>query len=46
MVCAYINSQRLRQHAQGQHRTVPDGVLELNGEVDICLIPNSEEIPN
>lgn len=31
---AHVNSQRLRQHAQGLHGSAPHGVLELNGEVD------------
>jgi hypothetical protein len=31
-----MNSQRLRQHAQGLHRSAPDEVLELK-EVDTWL---------
>jgi hypothetical protein len=34
---AHINSE-IRQHAQGLHRSVPDGVLELR-EVNVLLYP-------
>lgn len=41
---APVNSQRLRQRAQGLYRSAPDGVLELKGEMDACLIPNPEAL--
>ena len=31
-----MNSQRLRQHAQGLHGSAPDGGLEVKGEMDTC----------
>ena len=34
-----MNSQTLRQHAQGLHRSAPGGNLELKGEVDTCPHP-------
>ena len=36
------NPQKLRQRAQVLHRSAPDGVLELKGELDIHPIPNPE----
>jgi hypothetical protein len=38
-----MNTQRLRQHAQGLHRSALDEVLELQG-VDMWPIPNREAI--
>jgi hypothetical protein len=43
---AHLNSQRLRQHAQGLHRSALDGVLELKGEMDTCPISNRKAISN
>ena len=41
----HMNSQRLWQHAQGLHSSVPDGDLELKIEEDRHPIPNPETIP-
>lgn len=35
---AHMNSQRLRQNALSLHRSAPDEVLELKGEVGTCPI--------
>jgi hypothetical protein len=35
----YMNSQRLRQNADGLHRSAPDGVQELKGEVNTFPYP-------
>lgn len=41
-----MNSQNLRQHAQGLHESVLDWVLELKGERTHTPIPNPEAISN
>lgn len=43
---AHINSERLRQHAQGLQGSAPDGVLRLKGEVDTHPISNPEQSPS
>lgn len=43
---AHKNSQRLRQHAQGQHRSAPARNLELKGDVDTSSIPNPDTTAN
>jgi hypothetical protein len=43
---AHMNSQGLRQHAQGLHRAAPDGVLELRRKVYIYFTPNPEAVSN
>ena len=39
----HMGSQGLRQHAQGLHGSVPDGVLGLKEKWTQILIPNPEE---
>lgn len=41
-----MNSQKLRQHAQGLHGFVLDMVLELKGGEDTRPLPNPEAISN
>lgn len=43
---ARVNSQRLRQHSQGLHRSKTHGVLVLREEVDTHLIPSIDAISN
>lgn len=39
---AHMNSQSLKNQAQGLHRSEHDGVLELKGKVTTDYIPNPE----
>ena len=41
---AHMNSQRLREHTQGLHRSKPDGVLVLIGEQTLAPISVPEAI--
>jgi hypothetical protein len=42
--CTYELRDRLWQHAQGLHRSSPDGDLALKGEVDTLFLSNLEAI--
>lgn len=43
---AQRNTQSLKHHAQGLHRSEPDEVLELKRKVDTNYIPNPEATYN